>query len=32
LSIVVVLTITFALVLWWVWRKLFRRAPRVPTR
>jgi Kef-type K+ transport system membrane component KefB len=25
LSIVVFITLTFALVLWWVWRKLFRR-------
>ena len=31
LGIVIVLTVTFALLLWWVWRKLFRRAPRVPT-
>lgn len=31
LSVVVVITITFALVLWWLWRKLFRRAPRVGT-
>lgn len=28
LSIVVVISVTIALLLWWVWRKLFRRAPR----
>ena len=25
LSLVVVVTLSFALLLWWVWRKLFRR-------
>jgi len=29
LSIVVFVTAVFALLLWWVWRKLFRRRPRV---
>ncbi|GAB3097133.1 DUF4126 domain-containing protein [Lysobacter terrae] len=29
LSMVVVITALFALGLWWVWRKLFRRRPRV---
>ena len=28
LSIVVFVTAVFALLLWWVWRKLFRRRPR----
>lgn len=28
LAIVVAISLTFALVVWWVWRKLFRRAPR----
>ncbi|QNP41595.1 DUF4126 domain-containing protein [Lysobacter solisilvae (ex Woo and Kim 2020)] len=29
LSIVVFITAAFALLLWWVWRKLFRRRPRI---
>jgi len=28
LGIVVIITITVALLLWWVWRMLFRRAPK----
>ncbi len=28
LSIVLLITVVMALFLWWVWRKLFRRAPR----
>jgi uncharacterized membrane protein len=30
LAIVVAVSLAFALLVWWVWRKLFRRAPRVP--
>jgi hypothetical protein len=30
LSLVVLITLTFALVLWWVWRKLFRRRKPAP--
>ncbi|WP_242112888.1 DUF4126 domain-containing protein [Luteimonas aquatica] len=30
LAIVVAVSLSFALLLWWVWRKLFRRAPRPP--
>lgn len=28
LAIVVAISLTFALLVWWLWRKLFRRAPR----
>lgn len=28
LAIVVLVSVTFALAVWWIWRKLFRRAPR----
>lgn len=31
LAIVVTISVTFALVVWWIWRKLFRRAPRPAT-
>lgn len=30
LAIVVAVSLAFALLVWWVWRRLFRRAPRVP--
>lgn len=30
LAIVIVISLTMALLLWWVWRKLFRRRPAVP--
>jgi hypothetical protein len=29
LAIVVAVSLAFALLVWWVWRRLFRRAPRV---
>ncbi|WP_226469229.1 DUF4126 domain-containing protein [Luteimonas panaciterrae] len=30
LAIVVAVSLSFALLLWWIWRKLFRRAPKRP--
>lgn len=30
LALVVAVSLSVALAVWWVWRKLFRRAPRVP--
>lgn len=30
LAIVVTVSLSFALLLWWIWRKLFRRAPKRP--
>jgi uncharacterized membrane protein len=30
LAIVVAVSLAFAMLVWWVWRRLFRRAPRVP--
>ncbi len=30
LAIVVAVSLSFALLLWWIWRKLFRRAPKPP--
>ncbi|MDO5505522.1 MAG: DUF4126 domain-containing protein [Pseudoxanthomonas suwonensis] len=32
LGIAIALTLTFAILLWWVWRKLFRRRPSTPPR
>ena len=31
LAIVVAISLSFALLVWWIWRKLFRRAPRPQT-
>ena len=32
LTLVVAISVMFALLVWWVWRKLFRRAPRPQAR
>ena len=32
LALVVAISVCFAVLVWWVWRKLFRRAPRPQTR
>ncbi|MCI4568341.1 DUF4126 domain-containing protein [Lysobacter sp. CFH 32150] len=31
LTLVIAVSVLFALGVWWLWRKLFRRAPQVPT-
>lgn len=31
LALVIAVSVLFALGVWWLWRKLFRRAPQVPT-
>ena len=31
LTIVVAISLLFACTVWWVWRRVFRRAPRIPT-